>query len=358
MPTLTKSSFIKPLTSICSVLLITGCIEKEKIVTIPDAENILFTTQGKLLISGGTNIFQVTAKVNEDGTTSYEEDPVYFGDRKCAFGGIAQSGNWAFSVCKELYLEWKGWTLRTVQDTHLLAAKLNESPIVFKALDVDLENDPMDSMFIPNGMGFAPTGELIIADTNFFAPSTVGRITLDYSGDYPTVASFDSDWLGSEYGFESPNGVRVEGNTMYISDANKVRRLFFNEAGEVPLLFNNANGEEVSNLPDDNEFYTGGVIVDDIMPYCGGIAVTHFVESKLVFQNEEGEKYYTLPFSFEAPTALAIGQGEGFNGNDLMVTEKGVVLETTSSIGNRLIRVPMDFDLSDPLTCEALSNLN
>jgi len=289
MPKFIKSSAIKPLAYIGAALLVSGCIEKEKIAKVPDAENILFTTQGQLFVSGGTNIYQVKATENSDGTTSYKEDPVYFGDRKCAFGGIAQSGDWAFSVCKELYLEWKGWTLRTVQDTHLLAADLTKEHIVFKPLDEDLENDPMDTMFIPNGIGFAPTGELIIADTNFFAPSTVGRITLDYSGDYPRVTHFNADWLGSEYGFESPNGVRVDGDTMYISDANKVRRLFFNEAGEVPLLFDDANGDQVSNLPDDNEFYTGGIIVDDIMPYCGGIAVTHFAESKLVFQNAAGD---------------------------------------------------------------------
>ena len=277
---------------------------------------------------------------------------------KCAFGGIAQSGEWVFTVCKEIYLEWKGWTLRTVQDTHLLAANLNKRPIEFKALDEGLENDPMDAMVIPNGIGFAPTGELIIADTDFFAPSTVGRITLDYSGINPKVAHFEADWLGSEYGFQTPNGVRVDGDTLYISDTNKVRRFFFNEAGEVPLLYTNSAGQEVSNLPDDNEFYSGGLIVDDIMPYCGGIAVTHFIESKLVFQSAAGEKYQTTPFGFEAPTALAIGQGQGFDGNDLMVTEKGILLETLSSIGNRLSRIPMDFDLSDPLTCEALKDLN
>jgi len=351
------SHIIKPLVGVCAALLVSGCIEKEKIVTIPDAENILFTTQGDLLISGGKNIYQVTAKQEADGSISYEASPAYSG-KKCAFGGTAQSGDWIFAVCKELYLEWKGWTLRTVQDTHLLAAKANERPLRFKALDEGLENDPMDSMVIPNGMGFAPNGQLIIADTDFFAPSSVGRITLDYSGEYPKVASFEADWMGSEYGFTTPNGIRVDGDTMYISDTNKVRRFHFDEAGEVPLLFTNAEGQEVSNLPDDNEFYSGGLIVDDIMPYCGGIAVTHFVESKLVFQDANGEKYQTLPFSFEAPTALAIGAGQMFGGNDLMVTEKGVLLETKSNIGNRLSRVSMDFDLTDPATCEAIGNLN
>jgi len=351
------SNFVKPLAGVCAALLISGCIEKEKIVTIPDAENLLFTSQGDLLVSGGKSIYQVSSQTESDGSTSYTRTSVYDGNR-CSFGGIAQQGDWVFSVCKEVYFIWKGFTFKLVQDTHLLAANLNERPLNFKALDKGLEHDPLDAMIIPNGIAFAPTGELIIADTNFFAQSDVGRITLDYSGDLPHVAQFEADWLGSEYGFESPNGPRIIGDTLYISDGNKVRRLEFDESGEIPLLFTNAEGNEVSNLPDDNLFYTGGVIVDDILPYCDGIAVTQFLAGKLVFQDAQGEQYKTLPFSFESPSALAIGEGPMFEGSDLMVTEKGVILEFNSGIGNQLTRVAMDFDLSDPLTCEALKSLD
>jgi len=351
------SNFVKPLAGVCVALFISGCIEKEKIVTIPDAENLLFTSQGDLLVNGGKSIYQVTSHTESDGSTIYIPKSVYDGDR-CSFGGIAQQGDWVFSVCKEVYIKWKGFTFQLVQDTHLLAANLHERPINFKALDQGLEYDPLDAMTIPNGIAFAPTGELIIADTNFFAQSDVGRITLDYSGDLPQIAKFEANWLGGEYGFESPNGPRVIGDTLYISDSNKVRRLVFNESGEIPLLFTNAEGHEVSNLPDDNLFYTGGVIVDDILPYCDGIAVTQFLEGKLVYQDAQGQQYKTMPFSFESPSALAVGQGPMFNGSDLMVTEKGVILEFNSGIGNQLSRLPMDFDLSDPLTCEAIKALN
>jgi hypothetical protein len=241
-------------------------LKKKKIVTILDAENLLFTTQGDLLVNGGKSIYQVTSYTNSDGTTAYLKNSVYGGDR-CSFGGIAQHGDWVFSVCKEVYIKWQGFRLKLIQDTHLLAANLNERPLNFQALDQGLEYDPLDAMTIPNGIAFAPTGELIIADTNFFAQSNVGKISLDYSGDLPQVTQFEENWLGSDYGFQTPNGPRVIGDTSYISDANKVRRLKFNDAGEIPLLFTNTAGDEVSNLPDDNLFYTEGVIVDDILPY-------------------------------------------------------------------------------------------
>jgi len=31
-------------------------------------------------------------------------------------------------------------------------------------------------------------------------------------------------------------------------------------------------------------------IIDDIIPYCGGIAVTHFLEGQVVYQNAAREK--------------------------------------------------------------------
>ena len=337
-------------------LLVSGCVEKEKVVTIPDAENILFTEKGQLLVSGGKSLYQIEQKFNEDGSSYYEDYDLY-PDKDCSFGGIAQSGEWVFAVCKEVYLKWKGWTFGVVQDTHLLAAKDSNERLQFKALDEDLNNDPMDDMLIPNGMAFSPNGDLLIADENFFAPSSVGRIKLDYSGDSPQMASFEADWLDIEYGIESPNGVKVEGDTLYVSDKNTVRKFHFDSNGDVPLIFTNQQGNEVSNLPDDNLLYTGGIVIDDIMPYCGGIAVTHFIESKIVFQSESGEKYKTLPLSFQSPSALAVGNGQGFAGTDLMVTEKGVLLETGSDIGNRLSRVPMEVDLHDPLTCQAIKEM-
>ena len=352
------SQHIKSLGTICAAFLISGCIEKEKIQQIPDAENILFTYQGDLLVSGGKDIYQIKASTDENGNISYSNTSVYDG-KNCSFGGIAQSGDWAFSVCKEMYLQWQGFTLRLIQDTHLLAADLTKPSIEFIALDRNLDDDPMDDMAVPNGIGISPTGDIIIADTDFFAQSSVGRITLDYSNGFPEIAQFEPEWLDHTYGFQTPNGVKIDGNTLYVSDKNKVRRLYFDEAGEVPLAaFTNPDGDYVSNLPGSNVLYTGDIIVDDILPYCGGIAVTHFLTHKLVFQAASGEKYHTYPLSFFGPSALAIGQGQGFTGNDLMVTEKGVPLETNSNSGNRLSRVEMDFDLSDPLTCQAINELN
>jgi hypothetical protein len=353
--------------SIGSILFLAGCIEKEKIATIPDAENILFTSTGQLLVTGGESIYQVKKHIDTDGHISYETidlipenffEKDIFKKRTCGFTGIAQHNDWVFTTCQQLKLAWKGWTFKLWQDSHLLAANISDGKLEFKIINDDPENDPLDDLGLPNGLAFSPDGKLIVADTDYLSSSGVARITLDYSNEYPRIQSLEENWINLEYGLQNPNGVRVEGNHLYVSDNNKVRRFTFDQNGEIPLLFNDESGNEIKNTADQTVFYRGLLLIDDFMPYCGGIAVTHFGEGQLVYQTATKEKYSTLPFSFEFPSSLAFGKGSNFSGNELFVTEKGVLREMNSSIGNQLSKVNMDFDLGNPNTCAAINELN
>ena len=285
-------------------------------------------------------------------------DKDIFNKRTCGFAGIAQHNDWIFTTCQQVKLEWKGWTFRLWQDSHLLAANINDEKLNFKIINNDPNNDPLDTLSLPNGLAFTPDGKLIVADSNFLGNSGVARVTLDYSEDYPKIQSLEKNWLGLEYGLQTPNGVRVENNNLYVSDNSMVRRFTFDQDGNIPLLFHDDQGNEVRNLPDNTVYYEGNLIIDDIMPYCGGIAVTHFVEGQLVYQSASGEKYATLPFSFEFPSSLAFGKGNDYSGDELFVTEKGVLREINSSYGNQLSKVNMDFDLGNPNTCAAINEMN
>lgn len=270
---------------------------------------------------------------------------------------MAQYGDWVFSTCQQTKFEWKGWTFRLWQDSHLLAANIKNEKLNFKIISKETD-DPLDKLSLPNGLAFTPDGKLLMADSNFIGPSGVARISLDFNGEYPTIIQVEQNWLADEYGIDTPNGVRVSDNNLYVSNNNVLRKLTFNENSEIPLVFFNAEGEEISNLPDDTVFYKGNFIIDDFMPYCDGIAVTHFIEGQLVYQTATGEKYSTLPLSFEFPSALAHGNGQKFAGDSLFVTEKGILRELNSSVGNRVSRINMEFDLSNPLTCQAIKELH
>jgi hypothetical protein len=343
--------------AVVAASLLAGCAQKVKVAFVGDAENILFTSTGTLLVTGGESVYRIQKHTAANGSVSYQALSVYAGE-KCSFTGLAQRGDWVFAACGKPYLKWKGFTFKLGVDTRLFAANVNNPDgIHFVRIDQQDDNDPLDHLIVPNGLAFTPNGELLIADENFIGQGNVGKITLDYSDTYPRIAQFDQDWLGLSYGVSSPNGVRVADNKLYLSDGNKIRRFFFDASGEIPPTFFDAAGNEVSNLPDDNQIYSGGLIIDDIMPYCGGVALTHYLEGQLVYLSANGDIYRTAPLSFESPSALAIGQGPDFNGQDLLVTEKGILMDNVSQIGNQLSLVKMDFDLNDPVTCEAIREL-
>ncbi|MBK8970044.1 MAG: hypothetical protein IPM37_01250 [Hahellaceae bacterium] len=345
------------LSGLVATLALTGCIEQETIAKVGDAENILFTSKGELLVTGGQSIYRMEITTNASGIKTYKPVRAYAGG-DCQFAGIAQHGDWVFTVCAKPYVKWQNLTFKLGIDTQLMAANLTHSgPTTFKRLDIDWASDPLDTLTIPNGLAFTPDGKLLIADENFFGQGSVGRITLDYSGQWPAITQFEKHWAGAEYGIKSSNGVKVTDNTVFISDGGKVRRLFLNDRHELEMTVILADGTLRSNDPQANVFYQGGLVIDDILPVCGGVALTQFIEGKLVYAAANGEVYQTPPLSFESPSSLAIGQGPHFKGDDLLITEKGLLLENNSKLGNRLTRVKLPVDLNDPLTCEALGDL-
>lgn len=328
-----------------------GCVEQQTMTTIPDAENVMFTTQGDLIVSGGSNIYQVTASTNGLGETEYQRRAMY--DGKCMFAGIAQQGDWVFTACQEYVFKRSGFFFSLVRDNHLLAANIHQRPMMFTALDKKLKNDPMDALSLPNGMALTPDGKLLLADGNLLATAGVARISVDTRGSLPSVTKFERNWVGTDYGLSTPNGVRVSGNELFISDGNKVRRMTFDSQGNLPLEFIDQYGSSFSNKGADNVIYSGGILIDDIMPVCGGVAVTHFVAGQLVYVNRDGDSYATQALSFESPSSMAIGQAPMFSGSDLIVTEKGILYDKVSKVGNKATHVPLRFDVNDPATCQA-----
>lgn len=344
-------------------MLLTGCLDKEKIAFIGDAENILFTSYGDLLVTGGESIYRINKVSDAQGQAGYEAESVYHGET-CNFTGIAQKDNWAFTVCSKPYIRWQGWTFKAGMETWLMAADLEDGgndgegrTITFERINADEANNPFDGIVLPNGMAFTPDGKLLLADSNFTGQGSVGRITLDFSGPTPVVAHFEKDWLGADYGISTPNGVRVADNTVYISDSNTLRRIHLDSDHNAHQRFNDAEGNVVSNMDGDNVLYQGGLTIDDIMPYCGGVALTHFVEGRLVFVAPSGEDFPTAPLLFKSPSSLAIGQGPDFSGYDLLVTEKGILQDSDSSYGNQLTRVDAGMDLNDPASCAEIATL-
>ncbi|MCH8499855.1 MAG: hypothetical protein LAT63_15365 [Marinobacter sp.] len=167
----------------------------------------------------------------------------------------------------------------------------------------------------------------------------------------PQVTALDKHFLGAEQGITTPNGVRVAGNHVFVSNNSSAYRFTLDDNGQL------IDSQQVISGAD------GIAIIDDIMPYCDGLAVTDYLLGRLLYfrhqvdaqGNESFNKVYeTAPFGFSFPSAIAIGQPPFFSGDQLLITEKGILQDTTSTTGNKLTSARLSLDLNDPTVCEVI----
>ena len=290
-------------------LLLAACTPKQPLLDLPDAENLHFTPDGRLIASG-KGIYEIVQRNGQ-----YEAVPLYGAD--CAFAGIAQRGDWLYSVCATGPL----WASKR----YLLAAKLQTgvSPQFQIIKQIDL--------VIPNGMAFDRNGVLLLADENFLGGGKIVRVHIA-DGAIPQVTRID-DWLDYRHGVFYPNGIRVVGDQMYFTDTGAVKIIRFDDDG---------------NVLDHRTLYRRNTIFDDLLPACGGAAVADYINGTVLYIDRDGNKRYeSSPQTFPGASSLQIGRPPLFSGHQLLVTEKGMLLETDSRIGDKLSTIRADFDLAE-----------
>jgi hypothetical protein len=333
--------------------LLAGCLDKEKIATIPDAENQYFTPDGRLIVTGGDGAFEI-----KRNSTGYSAERIASEAGTCNHTGLAQIGDWLFTACQQ-----RPGGLFGAVDNHLLAARLVAGqPLRF--IEVDRPSpDPMDGLAIPNGLAVTPNGRLLVADLNVLSIAGVSRLTVDVSGARPRVVLFEKNWLTWQHGIYHPNGVRVLGRELFVSDISFVKRYQFDAAGDVPLHVPAPGGRTVKN---EVLVYQGATVLDDIEPVCGGVAINDFAGGRLIYMAPGGLDGNGLPTyrlsaasglqSLQQPSSVQVGRPPMFSGRDVLVTEKGVIGELSSDYGNKLTRVKVSVDLNDPAGCAALNS--
>ena len=331
--------------------VLSGCLERDKLAQVPDAENQLFTSDGRYIVTGGTGAFEI-----KRNGTNYVAEPIASDTGTCNHTGLAQIGSWVFTACQHRPLFGSA-------NNHLLAAKLVAGqPLRFVQVERS-STDPLDAMAIPNGLAVTPDGKLLIADFNLFGSAGVARVSLDFGGAKPRVVNFEANWLNWQHGIHHPNGVRVNGSELFVSDLGSVRRFKFDAAGRVPLTLPTPSGGSVKN---EVLVFQAATIVDDILPVCGGVAITDFAGGQLIYMAPNGTDGNGMPryrlgrasglASLQSPSSVLVGRAPLFSGKDVLVTEKGILLEMWSDIGNKLSRVKASVDLSDAAGCAQLNS--
>jgi hypothetical protein len=281
-----------------------ACGSKTRLLDIPGAENTLFTPEGRLFVSGDSNVYEVTRDA-----AGFHAASLY--DGSCNFTGMARRGSILYVACFDLHL----------YALHLDQAGARLQPVY-----------SLSGMAAPNGMSDGPEGELYLADGPLSSSQLPSPklVRLDFDPADPLKVVKQTTWLSQNVGL--PNGLVRRGRTLYFSSSSLLPPVP-GQISSVDILADGSAGPvrtlaTLASVPDDL-----GVAGDDLLLalYSEGAVALVGADGAILSQTD--------PLSFQLPSSVKVGQPPLFDpATDLVVTEKGVVgVDATGALfGNAL----------------------
>lgn len=279
-----------------SLCVDSGCGEKTVLLDIPDAENLLFSPDGRLFVSGGLNVYEVSR--NGD---AYQARPLLDGSDN--FTGLALRGDVLYA---------NGFSGR------LYAARLSANPSLRPIHELGLTS--------ANGLASGPDGELYAVNGPAALAPKIVRLRLDPTDPFRVLEQ--SDWLSFTPGSSFPNGLQIRGRTLYYSESaptalGRIRKLDIGPDGQP------GNAATVASL--------GTSLPDDFSLVGDAILAAYFTDGRIGLFAADGERLAQTGLgSFQSPSQVRLGQPPLFAATDLLVTEKGLLGDNNSRIGNVL----------------------
>lgn len=279
----------------------TSCATRTVVLDIPSAENILFTSEGRLFVSGGENVYEISRPGGNWLATPLSAT-------NCNFTGMAQVGNTLYANCfsGELY-----------------AATLSAQPQLAPIHTLGLSS--------ANGLSSGPDGELYAVNgpvgTAGLPDPKIVRLRLNPANPLEVVEQ--TDWLTTgELTF--PNGIQRRGRTLYYTTGDAL--------GIAPgvLMRVDVNGDGSASTPEVAGYFDA--VLDDFGLAGDKFLLTDYAGGRVALMNAAGDiEQESLPASFDNPSAIKLGQPPLFAPGEILVTEKGVIgLPPTPGYGNVL----------------------
>lgn len=278
-----------------------ACASLQELLTVPDAENMIFSAEGRLFVSGGQSVIEVLKNGDDFASQTISSGA-------CNFTGLAIARNTLYANCG---------------DGTLWAGTLNKSPMAISPVF------NYEGMALANGLTSSADGQTLYAVDGPVATSALPSpkiVKLKIAASNPLQIENQTTWLDLAGRF--PNGIQRRGNLLYFTDS------------EIPSL------GRLNVVPIQNDGSAGMPLVlatlqslpDDFSILPDGFAVTYFLTGQVIKLNFLGEQTDGFnPLTFSTGTSQVMqGRPPLFSSTDLLVTEKGILGEQTSPIGNKL----------------------
>jgi len=281
-----------------SLCVSSSCGEKIALLTVPDAENILFAPDGRLFVSGGTNVFEI----RRDGE-GYAATPL--SEAGCNYTGLAIRGEVLYANC--------------YSGAQLHAARLTAQPQLQSIHDYGIA--------APNGLVDGPDHDLYTANgpipVGSLPDPTVVRLQIDPQDPFKVI----DETVWTTEGLLGPNGVQRRGRTLYVSNTGQ------GGLGEIRAYDIGADG----SAGPGRQFASFNGFPDDFSLVGDSILATQFFNGQISLIGPNGQQLaQTDPMSFDSPSQVRLARPPLFAADDILVTEKGIIGDNDSPVGNRL----------------------
>lgn len=266
---------------------------------VNEAENLFFTEDGRLFVSGAEDIYEI--KRGADGRFTKTD---YFAEN-CVVEGIVRSQNYLYGAC---------WTLQldlSVQ-SYLIGGELTERPAfhIIGSLAKDV---------VANGLTVDPQGRVYVTYTT--GSGEIVRLTFTAPLQLPRKESWARD-------LPNVNGIKYLNGAVYVTLLNDA---LASELVRIPVLADGSAGKP------EKLYERWLTVLDDLAPFEDGFIITDFLKGTLIFWHPTRGAYAETPAgTFYGPTALAQGRPPLFTPQQLLVPEKGNFLVRDERRGDLL----------------------
>jgi hypothetical protein len=305
------NSIVKIFYTALFVLFLTGCLSKEKINNLAEAENQIITAEGRHFFTSSKGIAELYYEYGQKKLSFIETD--------CdTLNGIVSTGDWLIAVCADSKLISPIHRLIKIDLSNINS--LTHKPTVSTLFE-------LTDIALPNGLVMTPNQDaVLIANYNLLGQGFISRLELNHSYDDLSAGNFDLKYLSQEHGIASANGIKFYNNDLYVSDF----QITTASSRIVKIRF------IADEYLDHQVLYSANTILDDLLPTCDGVLVSDYLFGRLIFISKYGKVSKSSLQQFPGITSIAWGQTPLFPEKTLVITERGILNDRYTLIGNQI----------------------